>query len=912
MKYIILFISALAFASMLPAQEFYAYYTEHNTGEAWEEYSRTGNYADLSVRIGDGQLMFHRSSSYLPLWKTEMGQWYFEEIIPRSGDGPASRPDKNNIYSFVRLIDESADSIVVHWRYFPSFELGHHALPIGGNVGFDGVVHEYYYIYPDGNVRREIRSGTASLDDWEDRSNRKIQTVLLESNGVKRLDMVDATLSRNPAKAIVGTTVKRTNKSQKYKYNWTFDDGLRNRPYDIKDKTIEIMSGIASDVSGPKTLFKKGVAGTALGFDGYYTSVKSKGKRLGEFASMEEGYGFAVEAWIAPGAYSISEWTAIIHQSEWKANVKEMWFQGKNWGDTQVGENIHKGWFLGIDELGHIGFQIVIGGEVTTVISQETVPLYEWTHIGATIITEGMINLFINGRVSDFKDIHGNIDVADRDILIGRNDEAIEYVSQHVVRPYSTFPSPLGFEGLIDEARIYDEPVYHEQMWQSYNALKPENTAADMEPRSLPGEVGPSETFGAYYANLKYHDLWDNLWREAEHPDIVVKFDLMPTSVVFWRGNRSPGWVTETNKWISDQSTELTDWHWDEESQGAQSCCEHMSDYQGRHSHVRLIENTDARVVVHWRYASVDVLYKHPNTCINEDGWGVWTDEYLIIYPDGVGVRNVDQHGDMDYYHTDEGMAIGFHDTQFLSEAGTRPDDNINPQSLTIVSHNDKVQEFDWSIEHPSGEYDAQAMWINLKSDYKVFEVFPPGTNVSIWAGGEKTSYSNYSAWNHYPVTQVPCDGRFCVAPDRVAHSALGAADNIAETGNMMIYGFTNQAAETLVPLARSWNNAPKATKLSGCEWKGYDKGQRAFAIKANEDNISFTVKASKKAPLVNPCFIIEDWDSESQVVLNGQRLTDNKLVRQGLVRDVNGDLQLLVWLDMESNKSTKFSFTKI
>ena len=31
------------------------------------------------------------------------------------------------------------------------------------------------------------------------------------------------------------------------------------------------------------------------------------------------------------------------------------------------------------------------------------------------------------------------------------------------------------------------------------------------------------------------------MWREPEHPDIVVKFDLMPTSV-FWRGSVPDGY----------------------------------------------------------------------------------------------------------------------------------------------------------------------------------------------------------------------------------------------------------------------------------------------------------------------------------------------------------------------------------
>jgi hypothetical protein len=817
----------------------------------------------------------------------------------------------NNIYSFVRLIEEAKDSIVVHWRYFPQFELGTHAIPTGGNVGFDGVVHEYFTIYPDGIVKREIREGIPKLDDWEDPKNRTVQKLSLQHTGLKELERIDASLSRETANANVGTTIKTRNRQRTPTYSWSFDEGIRERSYETKDLTYETITGKECAVDGPRTVWKKGVSGTALAFDGYYSAVKSTGFRLDEFESLEEGYGFTVEAWVAPGAYSISEWTAIVHQSEWSTDVQELWFQGRNWGEMQIGEKMQKGWFLGIDEFGHLGFFIVIEGELIKVTSLETLPLYEWSHVAVTMIAEGTIKLYVNGEITDFKNVRGEYVAADRDILIGRNDETIGYVSQHVVRPYSTFPSALGFEGLIDEVSVYDKPVYNNAMRQWYELLRPENPVADLEPRELPGEEGPSDTFGASYTNLKYHDLWDNMWREAEHPDIVVKFDKMPTSVVFWRGSRSPGWVTETNKWISDQSTELTDWHWGNESEGAQSCSEHMSDYQGRHSHVRLIENTEARVVVHWRYASVDVLYKHPNACRNEDNWGVWTDEYLTIYPDGVGVRTVDQHGDVDFYHDAEGLAIGFHDTQFLSAAGTKPEDNINPQSLTVVSHRGRVRELDWSESHPEGEFSAQAIWINLKSEYKVFEVFPQGTNVSVWAGGEKTSYSKYSAWNHYPVTQAPCDGRFSVAPDRLAHSALGAANNLVETGNMLLYGFTNESAETLIPLAGSWNNPPAITKIDGAESIAYDKGQRAYMVNPEGGALSFTVMASKKAPLVNPCFIVDGWDSEAVFTADGEAPAGQKIVRQGLVRGTDGQLDLLVWVDMSSTARTEISLTK-
>jgi len=94
-----LLISAHAYSS--DDTEFFAYYTKIEAGEEWENNSRTAKHADLVVKVNDGEIVFHRSSSYLPCWKTSTGTWYFDEIIPRNGDGTDLRPDKNNIYSFL-------------------------------------------------------------------------------------------------------------------------------------------------------------------------------------------------------------------------------------------------------------------------------------------------------------------------------------------------------------------------------------------------------------------------------------------------------------------------------------------------------------------------------------------------------------------------------------------------------------------------------------------------------------------------------------------------------------------------------------------------------------------------------------------------------------------------------------------
>jgi len=317
---------------------------------------------------------------------------------------------------------------------------------------------------------------------------------------------------------------------------WHFDEGLQSRDYDLKDVTVESRTGRPCPVDGPKTVWKKGVSGTALGFDGYYSKVTGPEIKLPEFG--EDG-GFTLEAWVAPGAYSICRWTAIAHQSEWEADVRENIFQMRNWGPMQLGERLKKGYFLGIDEVGRPVVIMALGEEIVTVTAVDPIPLYEWSHVAFTYIDEGMLYLYVDGVVSDFANFSGHLIPSDNPILIGKNDESIGYVSQHVVRTYSTFPSPLGFDGLIDELKIYTTPIYHGEMAENYQVHKPSQLKADIQPRTLPGRVGPSNQFGAQYTHLKYHDLWDNLWREPDYPDVVVKFDMMPTSVVFWRGCRS-------------------------------------------------------------------------------------------------------------------------------------------------------------------------------------------------------------------------------------------------------------------------------------------------------------------------------------------------------------------------------------
>jgi hypothetical protein len=95
-----------------------------------------------------------------------------------------------------------------------------------------------------------------------------------------------------------------------------------------------------------------------------------------------------------------------------------------------------------------------------------------------------------------------------------------------------------------------------EQVSASYNNLKPTDTAPDMDAREFPADPNGqvANEFKIEYANLSYHDAWDNLWCKTNNDDVVVKFDEVPIMYASWRGTRfAPVMVTENRKVIGDQ-----------------------------------------------------------------------------------------------------------------------------------------------------------------------------------------------------------------------------------------------------------------------------------------------------------------------------------------------------------------------
>ena len=832
---------------------------------------RWGRYADLVVQLAPGRrLLFSRATGYLPVLETSKGRFPFGALA-------TAEPDRLCLCSWVSAVREDPSEIVVHWRHVPD----------PARVVMTETIHETFFIAPDGKVRREVRVGGERLEEFHDPSNVTIQQLALSETGITEVSLTRARLSECPPAARAGEPM-RTYPNKAAAAWLKFDDGLQPTG---RDQTFESVRSTACMIAGNKALWKKGVSGTALAFDGYFSKVTLPRDKA---PSVRDA--LTLEAWVALGAYPWND-AGIVHCSSGEPINAEDYKHGYRDPYTYRPWKM-KGYLLGVDPYGRPIFKAngeqIGGGELVpdkTVSPCDTLPTYRWTHLAATY-GNGKMCLYVNGVPVASKPATGPLILPQRDVLVGLNGDAeriSDPVSHSKRAANNNMPLVYGVEGLIDEVMIDDRVHSPEEIRQSFEALCPPSELRDrpdLQRSILPGEVTgrPAKKFNAVCRTLEFHDLWDNLWRPGPFRDIVVRFDEVPGNVVFWQGaNFGSAWVTENNKWMSDQSWEIG---------GPHGCAEHMADKRGRFDHVRLIENSDARVVIHWRYASIDVGYVFPRTAI-------WADEYYTIYPDGTGVRCVD------------GINHGWQDTQFFSEPGTTCLDNIDLGAMSVANLKGESSDLVWKLPNhvPKNTLeDATIKRINFKSAWKVFAIYQLGARLDTWGTSEQSKHTPdpfAGPWNHWPVGLNPSDGRYAVASDRVTHAALGGAKN---TGNLILYGFTQQPVTQLVALAKSWNQPPALTVSDGGTSAGYDKSQRAYVMTATSKQLAFNVQGTADSPLLNPCFVIKNWEGglACSVSINGEELKPGPGFRQGLVHDTEGKPMLIVFLKYNSDETLR------
>ncbi len=683
---------------------------------------------------------------------------------------------------------------------------------------------------------------------------------------------------------------------------WNFDR-LQDK------KVLDSVSGKQDTISGYHRLVR-GVKGQAIVMDGYTTCIARPSKQAPEL-----GQAFTIEAWVALGAYPWN-WAPIAAQENTVSKNSNL--DKICWPDDILANSPKEGFFFGISPQGHLGLHIGTG-QWEICRSENKVPLRKWTHVAATFDKMVGVVLYINGKKSAQMKIKGGFKSAETEELrIGMPRQKIE--ASNPVRTFATFPTWYSFDGILDELRIYKKTLSSKVIAKNYVSSKP-SAAADLPPRVMPSGPAGKGKFGASYTHLKYYPEWDAQWRLSSDPDIVVQFDDSPVRVVFWRGTRyGPAWVMENGIWMGDQSIENFN--------DTDGCIEHMLDPRCRFSHVRIIENTPARVVVHWRYCPISANGNHSR--VNPiSGWEDWVDEYYTFYPDQVGLRKV-------VFHSDGEPSLHPDSIIPFCQPGQRPEDVIELDAMTLANLNGKQHTYSWAEKSPkirtAGRWERGSyihfgeglgeipniIMINLKSKYKPFQIFEMDCNFTVYAHEHRKDVSNFPWWNHWPAAMIPSDGRYCQAADRPSHFCLAWAQPIPHKGQnntywwTWMYGATQDKIGSLTSLARSWSRPPKLVIQSGASDSQFDSTQRCYVISSSNkqeiEKLKFSLQANSDSPVVNPAFVIKNWgDHNVRLKVNGKKIPQGKAFRIGHIRRIN-QYDLVVWLELESNTIIEIS----
>ncbi len=635
---------------------------------------------------------------------------------------------------------------------------------------------------------------------------------------------------------------------------WDFETVQENR-------FIEPASQIGDVIEGYWEL-AEGVHGKGLRLDGYTARVIREGND-----APRPGSEMTIQAWVALGEYPLN-WCPVIAT------------------DSELDE----GYRLLVGPYGQVSFQVAIDEQwITCASASETVPLRQWTHIAAVYQASESMTLYINGQKAFEMPIRGAMTFPKKtNLVLGM--VASPARPSDTIRTWGTLKDYFGLAGILDEIKVFDAVLGADRIRQDFSQYQV--GAPDIAPRRLPTVQRNAEGFGAFYTKLEYDPAWDRLWRVDADPDIAVFFDNSPVKLLFWRGVRyGPAWVSENENWMTDQSLET----WGVGANDTEGCFEHMQDRHCRFSHVRMIESHEARAVIHWRYAPVSA---HGNTWMPDPktGWECWVDEYYTIYPDGAAIRKVS------WNKGSTGRALQLQESLPVTQPGQSNEELLENHYVTVADYEYNMRDVSVDLRRQPDDWEKfyTVQRFNFKSQNKPFICFEPGNRMMVRHVPD--------GYNHFPVNQARCDGRWRKTLDRPSHTTSSPCSNpvIHEEGERLswyaLYGMNAMEMEGLIRLGRSWAFAPELTTKGAVVSKGYDRSERCYeleALSANPGPIEIQLAGSKESPVIHPALKIKNWNAKgARVLVNGEAFSDCKI---GVHRQLNGT-DLIVFIPINTS----------
>lgn len=287
-------------------------------------------------------------------------------------------------------------------------------------------------------------------------------------------------------------------------------------------------------------LVKKGVKGNSLYMDGMSVEVLDDNFELPKST-------LTVSAFVAPRVFENLGNYSGTYASEHTRLTSVV-----NYGNLESGV----GFVLGYGRLGMWGFQIALYNtqrRQRTVVGFydpiNTLPLYEFSHIAATIDGQtGYVALFFNGKVA-YEDIIP--DLANCEIIDAARETSLRVGGFEA--PVDLFGIKRQFVGgLIDEVRVYGSAFTPRRMSELFDSFKTDGEIAKLDYSEVALDSSVYE--GDRY-RPQYHAIPPAMWMNEPHSPIYYKGRYH----VFYQSNPSgPYW--EQIRWGHIVSEDLVHW----------------------------------------------------------------------------------------------------------------------------------------------------------------------------------------------------------------------------------------------------------------------------------------------------------------------------------------------------------------
>lgn len=343
---------------------------------------------------------------------------------------------------------------------------------------------------------------------------------------------------------------------------------------------------------------------------------------------------------------------------------------------------------------------------------------------------------------------------------------------------------------------------------------------------------------------------------------------------------------------------------------GNQGCNEPMQDRECRYSSVELLENSPARVVVHWRYALSD---PHYNIYRNE-----WVDEYYTLYPDGVGAREVNLWPNSNTRHEMfEVLLIKppmVHTEQMYDDAFATLT-NLKGESYSNKEFTDNKQLYKNHLASDD-DFIIKVHFRDRMNPFAVFsfrdELLPGVSRDHVSALSKEMASADQRG--HWPASRYQIDGYNTVGLDVPNHGNIGNiqaevdADNQPQTWTFLI-GVMKKGSDKAQKHARSWLYPAHINTSADIRYSGFEPAERAYVLHAADFVDQCQITLTPRKGVTNPVFRIKNPGAELDRVRIGEKTLSGNQFSTGRSKD--NDIIIFIKGDFKGKKVFTFTFNK-